>query len=157
MKNSNTAFCHFEDALRHALNDRRPEFCLAFLTMYIDDHLDYPFPGYDNEQHICETYEDPQKHKCGFEISPVTQRASLIDRILFNNDRTLLQRSIIDGDERMFQILGHLQASLMRPWSEFKARVQEKGRDRRIWKMGTRKYLNCYSLLALHSEDIWFA
>jgi ankyrin repeat protein len=184
VKNSDEAICHFEEPLRHAMSDRRPEFCLAFLTMYINDHVAYPFPGHDNGQHTCESYQNPQTHMCGFDISPLTQRASLIDRILFkspqkdrcgfeiipvtqkaslidrilfNNDGTLLQRSIIDGDRRMFQILGDLQASLIRPWSEMKPRVHEKTRYKTIREMGTRRYLNCYSVLAIHSKDIWFA
>ena len=153
-KSSDKQFSHFDDTLRHALNDRRPEFCLAFLTMYVD----HPFPGYNNEQHGYETYQDEHVSFCCFLIlKSRTERVIMVDRILFDNDTTLLQRSIIDGDRRMFQILGYLEASLMRPWSEVEPRAHKKGRDTTIWTTGTRKYLNCYSLLALHSKDIWFA
>ncbi|KAJ6007467.1 hypothetical protein N7540_011443 [Penicillium herquei] len=157
-KGSHKRLCGFESALQHALQDRRPEFCRLYLTMYIDDHEANPFAdGFTlHVPHPCAMYMNPQVWRGGFEIAPLDQPAALVDRILFKGKNTLLQSSIIHGDRNMFQILLDLQANLMRPWTDPQNTRRPKN-GKSGWDGSSTVYLNCYSLLALHSRDIWFA
>ncbi|KAJ5106162.1 hypothetical protein N7456_002837 [Penicillium angulare] len=158
--------CHFETSLLHALRSRRPLFCRVYLKIYIDEHGEFNNYQDTRRHHDCKGHKDPQISLSGFDIErgdsdQQALRTRVIDKILFNNDHTLLQLSIITGDRLMFLLLQEFQASLIRPWTgsyseppgEYTMERGVKTVERR-WR---KAYLNCYSILALHSKDIWFA
>lgn len=133
--------------------------------MYIDEHGEFNTQQGTKDKHACTNHIDPQRADSGFETVDDVTQTRLIDQILFQNDHTLLQRSIIFGDRQMFQIMVQFEAMLTRPWS-LKAKENEiKAKDKSLQRPGLqrprlqrpREYLSCYSVLAVHSKDIWFA
>lgn len=95
------------------------------------------------------------------EVKPDVPRSSvpLIERILFRNDKTLVQLAIILGNQELFSILmNDFDANVARPWSDTSSASMQPNENlpRRRANSG-KVYVNCYTLLALHSQDIWFA
>lgn len=155
--------CIFEDILLYSCLMQYMAFTRTFLTLYIHEHTS-PKVGNDGEKgDICVNHKNPDEKWCGFDIedssSSVRGRVSLIDRILFSNHGTLVQFAIIFGNRELFSMLvKDFAANVARPWSDTSSTSASSSTDfpRRQANSG-RLYVNCYTLLALSSQDIWFA
>jgi hypothetical protein len=83
----------------------------------------------------------------------------MVDKILFHVDGTLVQKAIALGNRGLFwQLVQEFHADVARPWSKLFADAEDEfAQPAFIESSQTRLYVNCYSILALHSKDLWFA
>jgi serine/threonine protein kinase len=172
LDNTARPLCCFEKALIHALNLKHYDFLDLFLNTYRSTHASIT----STSRHYCIKYTDPQTPSSGFDYLDTPHGTTpIIDRILCRatkdaetNRSTLLQRSVMLGDRRLFSSLVHKSgADILRPWSSYKAGTHGITCPRNPpWSPDQAEssenvvplfYLNCYSLLAVYSKDVWFA
>lgn len=156
--NSKKALCKLEDVLFFSCPMRHTAFSHTFLKLYIDEHRSSSARN-DGRGHSCKKHRNPGQKRCGFDLDVQSNgpplRVPLIERILFRNKRTLVQFAIILGNRELFSMLvKEFDVHVARPWSDTSS--GSTGPPQRRVNSG-KVYVNCYTLLALHSQDIWFA
>ncbi|KAM5469352.1 hypothetical protein MferCBS49748_003023 [Microsporum ferrugineum] len=173
MLTSGRCFCHssWKQALLYSFNLKHTQFAHAFLKLLLHAKK-RKMDGSSNEQNSnrapeqpcsCDSKRNLEQHGSGFDYSSLNPlyvngnqrtKAPLIDSFLCDKE-TLVQYTIKVGDRSGFRMLvDGFGADVQRPWS-----LNSNNSDSittRFPKSGM-VYLNCYSLLALYSKDIWFA
>jgi len=178
-------FCHSscEDALLHSIQQRHHTFARVFLRLHVNAHQGRfrETPRSTNEgdhyfeaEEFCKLDPDtgPEDVGCGSDYSALNpfyhenssaapERAPLIDTILWSHGSTLVQYAIRTGDRLAFSMLvDEFGADVRRPWSVVSPHNlfnEDPKEETKVLSQSGVIYLNCYSLLALHSKDIWFA
>ncbi|KAK2755747.1 hypothetical protein FQN54_005897 [Arachnomyces sp. PD_36] len=160
---SKAPLCRFEDVLFFSCPMRHTAFSRVFLKLYIDEHKRAAATHAPKRGHSCVKHKNPGEKWCGFDMDVPSgaprSRVPLIERILFRNKRTLVQYSIILGERDLFSVLvKDFDANVTRPWSDTSPALESSsaGQAQNFVNNG-KTYVNCYTLLALHSQDIWFA
>lgn len=155
--------CNFEHVLYFSCPMRHTAFTHTFLKLYIDEHASARARGEAKRGHSCIKHKNPGNKWDGFDIevgsNTPRSRVPLIERILFGNKRTLVQFAVILGNRELFSLLvNDFDANVARPWSDTSSALPLASENLPLRRANSGKvYANCYTLLALHSQDIWFA